>query len=242
MRLGVLLPSLRTNYTLRATPCSEPAGECAEVAARLHARGSLEVLNAIEDVRSRVDVRRNTLSAVDAQLPPGAVLESDRQFIPVAGGPLDDVPVRRLQPHARVGRHDDRLDDLVVLRFAVLGSERHVVYVRHGAGWEERDGGHGYRDLVIAGGHRPVAPPPGMPDHHALPLDLGFLAGIDDAVRQAGIDAHEGQDTQDRYSETPPQHAVALASRDGELGGLDELGGGDVPITIFVECFTKYAC
>ena len=83
--------------------------EFAEVATRLHARGSLEVFETVEDLRSRVDVRRRTLSAVDAHLPLGAVLEGDRQFLPVAGGPLDDIPVCRLEPHALLGRHDNRL-------------------------------------------------------------------------------------------------------------------------------------
>ena len=96
--------------------------EYAEVAARLHARSSLEVFKTAEDLRSRVDVHRSTLSAVDAHLPLGAVLQGDRQFLPVAGGPLDDVPVSRLELHALLGRHNDRLDGLVVLRLAVRGT------------------------------------------------------------------------------------------------------------------------
>ena len=47
--------------------------ECAEVAARLHARGGLEVFKTVEDLRSRVDVRSSTLGAVDAHLPLGAI-------------------------------------------------------------------------------------------------------------------------------------------------------------------------
>ena len=37
--------------------------EYAEVVARLHAHGSLEVFRTVEDLRSPVDVRRRTLSA-----------------------------------------------------------------------------------------------------------------------------------------------------------------------------------
>ena len=52
--------------------------------------GSLEVFKVIKDLRSRVDVRRRTLSAVDAHLPLSAVLEGDCHCLPIADSPLNE--------------------------------------------------------------------------------------------------------------------------------------------------------
>mmetsp|Transcript_11696 Transcript_11696/g.25490 ORF Transcript_11696/g.25490 Transcript_11696/m.25490 type:complete len:231 (-) Transcript_11696:2-694(-) len=106
--------------------------------------------------------------------------------------------------------------------------------MRHDAGGEEGEGRESHGDLVIAGRDGNLCVHSFFPDQQGPSLDLRVLVGVDDTVGQAGVQADEGHDEDDRKAYASPQDSVAFLGAHFDAGALHELVRGDVPVAVVI--------
>jgi len=114
--------------------------------------------------------------------------------------------------------------------------------MRHDAGGEEGEGREGHGDLVIACRDGKLGVHSFFPDHQGPSLDLRVLVGVDDTVGQAGVQADEGHDEDDRKTYAFPQDSVVFFGAYFDAGALHELFRGDVPVAVVVIGVGQDAC